>query len=510
MAIAIASGAKPENGLYAAIVGGFLVSAFGGSRFQIGGPAGAFIVLVAKVIETHGYPGFLAATLMAGVLLVAIGYLRLGTYIKYIPYSVTIGFTAGVALIIFASQIKDLLGLKVAHEPAGFLEKLEAFRPALPSASTPAIGLAAASLAFILILRIWKPRFPGFLAAIALGGLAVWGFDIPVETIGSKFGGIPRGLPAPSVPDVSPRQLLELAPSAVAIAFLGGIESLLSAVVADGMTGRRHRSNCELAAQGLANIGSALFGGLCCTGAIARTATNIRAGAHGPAAGMLHALFLLIFMAVAAPLASHIPLATLAAVLTIVAWNMIEREQIVSIFTHDRGEASVLAKTFLLTVFHDITVGIGAGVTLGSLLFMHRMAEIVEIETSESKAELDLAEGDVTDNCYVPSRRADKIMTYRISGPFFFGVAASVSAVLDAIGPRPQVFILDLTGVPLADAAAAHALASFAKKAKKRNTRVFIVGANARVRSSLEANGLSADLVEFAEDEFSARSRIAV
>lgn len=510
MAIAIASGAKPENGLYAAIVGGFLISAFGGSRFQIGGPAGAFIVLVAKVIETHGYPGFLAATLMAGVLLVAIGYLRLGTYIKYIPYSVTIGFTAGVALIIFSSQIKDLLGLKVAHEPADFLEKLEAFRPALPTASIPAIGLAAGSLAFILILRVWKPRFPGFLAAIALGGLAVWAFDIPVETIGSKFGGIPRGLPAPSLPDVGPRQLLELAPSAVAIALLGGIESLLSAVVADGMTGRRHRSNCELAAQGFANIGSALFGGLCCTGAIARTATNIRAGAHGPAAGMLHALFLLIFMAVAAPLASHIPLATLAAVLTIVAWNMIEREQIISIFKHDRGEAFVLATTFILTVFHNITVGIGAGVTLGSLLFMHRMAEIVEVETSDSKAELDLAEGDVTDNCYVPSRRPDKIMTYRISGPFFFGVAASVSAVLDAIGPRPEVFVLDLTGVPLADAAAAHALASFAKKAKKRKTRVFIVGASSRVLGSLEANGLSADLVEFAEDEFSARARIAL
>ncbi len=382
------------------------------------------------------------------------------------------------------------------------------FRPALPTASVPAIWLAAASLTFILILRVWKPRFPGFLAAIALGGLTVWAFDIPVETMGSKFGGIPRGLPAPSLPDVSPRQLLELVPSAIAIALLGGIESLLSAVVADGMTGRRHRSNCELAAQGFADIGSALFGGLCCTGAIARTATNIRAGAHGPAAGMLHALFLLAFMAIAAPLAAHIPLATLAAVLTIVAWNMIEREQIVSIFRHDRGEAFVLATTFLLTVFHDITVGIGAGVTLGSLLFMHRMAEIVEIETGGNAAELDSAEGDETGNCYVPSRRADKIMTYRINGPFFFGVAASVSAVLNAIGPRPQVFILDLTGVPLADAAAAHALATFAGNAKKRKTRVFIVGANARVRGALEANGLSGDLVDYAKDEFAARSQI--
>jgi SulP family sulfate permease len=326
MAIAIASGAKPENGLFAAVVGGVLISALGGSRFQVGGPAGAFIVLLAKTIETQGYQGFLAATMMAGLILLAIGYLRLGVYVKYIPYTVTIGFTAGVAVIIFTSQIKDLLGLRVEHEPAAFLPKLEAFWPALGTTQPAAFGIAAAALAFILILRIWKPRFPGLLAAIMLTGGCVWAFDIPVETIGSKFGGVPQSLPVPSLPDVSLRQLAPLFPAAVAIALLGGIESLLSAVVADGMTGRHHRSNCELTAQGYANIGSALFGGLCCTGAIARTATNIRAGAHGPIAGILHAVFLLAFMALAAPLAAHIPLAALAAVLTIFAWNMIERE----------------------------------------------------------------------------------------------------------------------------------------------------------------------------------------
>ncbi|HYA81217.1 MAG TPA: SulP family inorganic anion transporter, partial [Methylocystis sp.] len=436
-------------------------------------------------------------------------YLRLGVYVKYIPYSVTVGFTAGVAVIIFTSQIKDLLGLKVEHEPAAFLPKLAAFWPALGTAQPAAFSLSAGALALILILRIWKPRFPGLLAAIALAGCAVWLFDIPAETIGSKFGGVPRSLPSPTLPHVTLGELRELLPSAVAIALLGGIESLLSAVVADGMTGRRHRSNCELAAQGYANIGSALFGGLCCTGAIARTATNIRAGAQGPVAGVLHSAILLAFMAVAAPLAAHIPLAALAAVLAIVAWNMIEREQIVAMFKHDRGEAFVFGATFLLTVFEDIAVGIGVGVTLGSLMFMHRMAEIVEVETAENpiapETDEDWDEGEV---CYVPAQTG-AVVSYRINGPFFFGVAASIAAVLDAIGPRPEAFILDLSAVPLVDAAAAHALRAFAQKAQRKKTTVFIAGANARVKRSLEANGVDEALVRFIDDEFSARMQIA-
>jgi SulP family sulfate permease len=503
MAIAIASGAKPENGLFTAVVGGFLISLLGGSRFQIGGPAGAFIVLVAGTIETYGFQGFLAATIMAGLILLAIGYMRLGAYIKYIPYSVTMGFTAGVAVIIFASQIRDLLGLHIAREPAAFLAKVEAFWPALPTAEPPAFAMAAASLAFILILRIWRPRFPGLLAVIGLAGFATFAFHLPVETIGSRFGGVPRMLPAPTVPHVPFHQLIQLIPAAIAIALLGGIESLLSAVVADGMTGRHHRSNCELVAQGYANIGSALFGGLCCTGAIARTATNIRAGAHGPIAGMLHSLFLLAFMFIAAPLASYIPLATLAAVLTVVAWNMVEREQIIALFRHDRGEAFVFGATFLLTVFRDITEGIAVGVTLGSFLFMHRMAQIVEVQTNQVIGRNEDAEADDVD-CYVPPMQ-DDIMVYSINGPFFFGVASMISAVLDAIGPRPKAFILDLTAVPLADAAAAHALLSFAEKAKRRKTTIVIAGANARVKRTLSANGLNEDMVLFAPDEFSAR-----
>jgi SulP family sulfate permease len=506
MAIAIASGAKPENGLFAAIIGGFLVSALGGSRFQIGGPAGAFIVLVANTIETHGYQGFLAATIMAGIILTVIGYARLGIYVKYIPYSVTMGFTAAIAIVIFASQIKDLLGLHVEREPAAFLAKLEAFWPALHTATPAAFGLAIASLVSIVVLRRWMPRFPGLLAVIALGGLATVLFHLPVETIGTKFGGIPRSLPAPSWPNVAFADLPALFPSAAVIALLGGIESLLSAIVADGMTGRRHRSNCELVAQGYANIGSALFGGLCCTGAIARTATNIRAGAHGPVAGMLHALVLLLFMAVAAPLAAHIPLASLAAVLTIVAWNMIEREQIAALFKNDRAEALVFGVTFLLTIFEDLVVGIGVGVTLGSLLFMHRMAEIVEVETSESLAPRE-DEPDETGECYL-NGSLDKIVTYRITGPFFFGVATSISAVLDSIGPRPEAFILDLSNVPIVDTAAAHALETFAEKAKRDGVALYVVGANSRVLRALTNNGLDSDLVRFEDNEFSARAEI--
>ena len=508
MAIAIASGAKPAAGLYATIVGGFLISALGGSMFQIGGPAGAFIVLVAKTIETHGFDGFVAATIMAGVILLILGYLNLGAYIKYIPHSATVGFTAGIAVIIFSSQIKDLFGLAVDHEPAAFLPKLETFWPARGTASPTAIALAAGSLALILILRLWKPRFPGFLAVVVLGAALSWGFGLPVETIGSRFGDIPRTLPAPALPTISLHGLIELFPSAIAIALLGGIESLLSAVVADGMTGRHHRSSCELVAQGWANIVSALFGGLCCTGAIARTATNIRAGAHGPVAGILHAVFVAALMAVAAPLASHIPLATLAALLTVVAWNMIERDQILTLVKYDRGETFVFATTMLLTIFRDITEGIAAGVTLGSLLFVHRMAQVVEIKAeTDNGATGDAAEEEDDDEGFQPAPQ-DAVVVYRINGPFFFGVASTISTVLDTIGPRPEAFILDLTHVPLADAAAAHALHSFAQKTRRRKTPLYIVGAGRRVRRTLERNGIDETLARYAESEQAARQEL--
>ena len=503
MAIAIASGAPPQAGLFAAAVGGIVVSVLGGSRYQIGGPAGAFIVLVASTIEKFGYSGFLAATIMAGAFLLLIGYLRLGTYIKYIPHSVAVGFTASIALIIFASQLHELFGLKLVHEPAEFIPKVQALWAARDSANFQAMVVAAVCLTLIIGLRMIAPRLPGFLIAVTLAAAATYFFSLPVETVGTRFGGVPRMLPAPSLPNVSVSDWLALIPASMAIAVLGGIESLLSAVVADGMTGRRHRSNCELTAQGWANIASALFGGLCVTGAIARTATNIRAGARSPIAGVLHSLFLLGFMLLAAPLAGYIPLAALAAVLVIVSWNMIERDQIATIIKYDSGETVVLFTTAILTVAHDITLGIAAGVTLGSLIFMHRMARIVAVEKQEAILDDDMVDEVETETS--ERVRDPDFVVYRISGPFFFGAVSMVAAALDQIGRRPKAFVLDLTRVPLADGAAAHALHGFVERERRRGVRLYVSGASREVRRVLVAHGVNSRLVHFSLDEDEAR-----
>ncbi len=505
MAIAIGAGAKPENGLYTAVVGGFLISALGGSRFQIGGPAGAFIVLMATTIERFGLSGLFMATIMAGFLMLAAGYLRLGAYVKYIPHPVTVGFTAGIGVIIFAGEIKDLFGLTLDHEPGPLVPKLAALWQATPTISAWATGVSALCLALILGLKRWNSNFPGLLIAVGTAALLTFLFDLPVETIGSKFGGVPRSLPWPKVPDFPLADLPELIPNAIAIAALGSIESLLSAVVADGMTGRRHRSNCELVAQGYANIACAFFGGLCATGTIARTATNVRAHAKGPVSGMLHAVFLLLFMMIAAPLATYIPLAALAAVLATVAWNMAERSQIALILRHDRGEAAVLLATFLLTVFRDLTEGIAVGVTLGAILFMHRMAQLVEVTSHQHWIEEDM--GDQVDPRppYAPGEGDGDILAYRIAGPFFFGAASTVAGVLDEIGAQPKAFVLDLSAVPLADGAGAQALIGFATKAKRAGARVYIAGAAPPVANTLVACGLDGKLVAYAADMAEAR-----
>ncbi len=367
MAIAIACGLSPDRGLYTAIVGGFIISAFGGSRFQIGGPAGAFIVLIATIVERHGYDGLVLATMMAGALMMIVGFFRLGTYIKYIPFPVTVGFTAGIAVIIFASQIKELLGLDIVREPAAFLPKIEVIWASLSSFKPATIVVAALAISIILVLRKLRPTWPGFLIAVATGAaaaavLAKFGYD--VATIGSRFGGIPNSLPAPELPAFSLTKMRAVLPDALAIALLGAIESLLSAVVADAMSGRRHRSNCELVAQGGANIAAVMFGGMPVTGTIARTATNIRSGARGPVSGMLHALYILAFMLVAAPLAAYIPLAALGGVLAIVSWNMAEKREFTALLRASRGDALVLLATFFLTVFENLLLGIAAGIVL--------------------------------------------------------------------------------------------------------------------------------------------------
>ena len=487
MAISIASGAGPERGLFTAIVGGFLISALGGSRFQVGGPAGAFIVLVAASVARHGIDGVLLATMMSGVFLMAAGFLRLGDYIKFIPYPVTVGFTAGIAVIIFASQIKELFGLTLqGKEPGELIAKIEALAPAFGTVNPATVALAFATIGLIAGLKRWRPHWPGMLIAVVATSVAAWAFGLPVETIGTRFGGIPSMLPAPSLPAISLAKMQAVLPDALSFALLGAIESLLSAVVADGMTGRRHRSNCELVAQGVANIGSALFGGICATGTIARTATNVRAGARGPIAGMLHSVFLLLFMLLAAPLASLIPLAALAGVLTIVAWNMAEKHEFATLLRSSRGDAVVLLATFLLTVFRDLTEGIVVGFSLGAVLFINRMAVTTGIQEHAPLSPPDRADDATPRVPYDPGLATDsKVVVYRLSGAFFFGAASTVGAVLDRIADQRKAFVIDFSAVPYVDSTAANVIAGVGRKAERHGVRLFITGASSSVRRAL-------------------------
>ena len=367
MAIAVASGVSPERGLYTSIVGGFLVSALGDSRFQIGGPAGAFITLVAATVAEIGPDGLALTVLISGVLLTLIGALGLGRFIRLMPHPVTVGFTAGIAVTIAASQIKDLFGLAVAHEPGPFLPKLAALAAAAPTFSPASLALGAGTAALIFAVRRARPNWPGMLIAVVAASLAALALGLPVDTIGKRFGGIPSGLPAPHLPAFSMALIWAALPPALSFTLLGGVESLLSAKVADGMTGRAHRSNMELVAQGLANVASAFFGGISVTGTIARTATNVRAGARTPVAGMLHAVFLLVFMLAAGSLASYVPLAALAGVLVVVCWNMAEKAEFAALLRRP-GPAAVLLTTFGLTVVKDLTFGIVSGCLLAAVL----------------------------------------------------------------------------------------------------------------------------------------------
>src|ERR1700761_9640419 len=502
MAIAIASGVAPGRGLYTAVIGGFIVSLLGGSRFQIGGPAGAFIVLVAVTVDRQGVDGVILATLLAGVILVIAGFLRIGTYIKFIPYPVTVGFPAGIAVIIFASQLKDLLGITLgAKEPAALIPKLAALAGGLPTANVAAIAIATGSIAIIVILRAIRPAWPGILIAVIVAALATWALSLPVETIGSRFGGIPRELPSPALPVFSIAKVRAVLPDAVAFALLAAIESLLSAVVADGMTGRRHRSNCELVAQGVANIGSALFGGICVTGLIARTATNIRAGARGPVAGMLHSAFLLLFMLIAAPLASYIPLSALAAVLVVVAWTMAEKHEFATLIRSSRGDAVVLLATFGLTIFRDLTEGIVVGFALGAVLFINRMAEMTGIEDGTTLAAADRADDSNGERVpYDPELAVDRdVMVYRITGAFLFGAATAIGSVLDGIADKRKAFVVDFAAVPFLDSTAANAMGRVAAKARRQGIQLFITGASPTVRRALLTHGVSPPRARYRE-----------
>lgn len=468
MALGIASGASPDKGLITAVVAGFLISALGGSRAQVGGPTGAFVVVVFNVIAQHGYDGLLLATLVAGFILIIAGYAKLGALVKFIPHPVVTGFTAGIAVIIASSEVKDFLGLSIDKVPADFLPKWQAYLGALGSVHATTLAIGLGSLLLILGLRKVAPRVPGFLVAIVVASVAVALLHLPVETIGSRFPHIPAGLPAPALPSISLAKLQAILPSAFTIAFLAGIEALLSAVVADGMIGSRHRSNQELVGQGVANIASALFGGLPATGAIARTATNIRAGALTPVAGMLHALFLLLFILFATNLMAFVPMAALAAILFMVAWGMSEHERFIGLLRMPNGDRAVLLLTFGLTVLVDLTTAIAVGVTLASLLFMLRMSETVQIDAD--------AEGDEDEDIHQRDVLPAGVEVFRIDGPVFFGIASELLDTLRRIGQTPRVIILRMRRVPMFDASGVTTIAEIVRRSTSAGTQIILSG----------------------------------
>lgn len=494
MAFAIASGVTPDKGLYTAIVAGFLISLLGGSRVQIGGPTGAFVVIIYGIVQQYGYNGLAMATVMAGVLLVLMGLARFGAVLKFIPYPVTTGFTTGIALIIFSSQVKDFLGLQMDAPPADFFAKWWAYLRALPSWNPYAVILSLGCLFLLLRLRRTAPRVPAAILVVVLSAVAVKIFHLPVETIGTKFGAIPRTLPMPAWPAFEWEKIPLLVPQAFTIALLAAIESLLSAVVADGMMGTRHKANCELVAQGLANIGSIIFGGIPATGAIARTATNIKSGARTPVAGMIHALVLLLCMYLFAPMASRIPLAALAAILVLIAWNMSEFDHFIHMFRSPKSDVLVMLSVFGITVIIDLTMAVQVGVVMAAILFMKRMSDVTEIggvslsdEDEMDDMALQAGDKDATSKKKIPPGTE----VYEINGPFFFGVADRLKNVLSQIEKPPKVFILRMRHVPFMDATGANALDEFFNRCRRQGTALVLSGVQPQPRAVLENSGLA-------------------
>lgn len=472
MAFGIASGVTPQAGIYTAIVGGFLVSLLGGSRIQIGGPTGAFVVIVAGIIAAHGLPGLLMVTMMAGVILIFLAVTGLGQAVKFIPRPVVVGFTNGIALLIASTQIKDFFGLSIAEPPSEFFARMTALVEGMPTWHPAALALAAVSLALVVLVPRWLPRIPGSIVALVLGTAAVVAFELPVETIGTKFGGIPSGLPAFSVPAFRTDLILPLLPAALTVALLAAVESLLSAVVGDSMIGDRHNSSAELMAQGVANLVAPLVGGIPVTGAIARTATNFRSGARSPVAGLVHAATLLVIILLLAPLATYVPLATLAAVLVVVAYNMGEWREIPGIWRLDWADRSVWLITFALTVMADLTMAVEVGMALAALLYIYRVTDTTIVSTL-SDDDIEGGRAHALQDKHVPAY----VTILRIHGPFLFGIAdklADVTTDLSTFGP---IVILRLRHMPAIDATGLHALESLSDRLKKSGRTLILCGA---------------------------------
>jgi len=475
MAFGIASGVTPQAGLYTAVVAGFLISALGGSRLQIGGPTGAFVVIVAGIIVAHGVSGLLMVTMMAGVLLMLMAVTGLGAAVKYIPRPVTIGFTNGIAILIASTQIKDFLGLDTGVVPSEFVLRMRLLLDNLVSVHWPTLVLAISSLLIILLLPGLTKRVPGSIVALVLATLAVAVFKLPVETIGSKFGGIPTGLPHVSVPQFRPELILPLLPAAVTVAMLAAIESLLSAVVADGMSGDKHNSNVELLAQGIANVAVPLVGGVPSTGAIARTATNIRSGARTPVSGMVHALTLLVILLVAANLARFIPLATLAAILFVVAYNMSEWREVRTILKLSKADIIVWVMTFALTVLADLTVAVEIGMLMAALLYIYRVSQTTTVAPVTEEYIEDGRPHVLQDKLLPPY-----VLVLRVHGPFLFGATEKLSEATVDVESLPPVVILRLRNMTAIDATGLHELEKLAARLRATGRTLLLCGARSQ------------------------------
>jgi SulP family sulfate permease len=475
IAFAIASGVSPDRGLWTAIVAGFLISLLGGSRVQIGGPTGAFVVIVYGIVQKYGIDGLTVATLMAGVILIGMGIAKLGTMIKFIPYPVVTGFTSGIAVIIFSGEIKDLFGLQMGAVPADFIGKWLAYGKTATGFTPSAVVVSLTALAIILIWPRVNRRIPGPFVALIVTTLLVKVMELPVETIGTRFGGISASVPHPQLPHLSLLEITALVGPAFTIALLAAVESLLSAVVADGMIGGRHRSNMELIAQGVANIASSLFGGIPATGAIARTATNIKNGARTPVAGIIHALTLLVLTVFVGRWAGLIPMATLAAILVVVSYHMCEWRTFLSELRSPKGDVAVLLTTFLLTVLIDLTVAISVGMVLAAFLFMKRMAEVTNVRALKQEFEDDDADRYASDENGVRLRAIPPgVEVYEINGAFFFGAAETFKDTLGQIAGKPKVLIIRMRDVLLLDSTGMHALKDVVHRSRKDGTAVLL------------------------------------
>lgn len=493
MAFAIASGVSPAQGLYTAVVAGFFIALLGGCRYQIGGPTGAFVVIIFNTLQQYGYAGLTMTMLIAGIVMIAAGYLRLGTYIKYIPYPVVVGFTSGIAVLLFSTQVKDMLGLDIASVPTEFLPKWRVYLENLGKFSWTAVFITVLSFGIIFYVKFRRPKLPAFLLGVVGSTLIVALFSLHIDTIGSKFGGIPHFIPLPKIPEFDIDLALKVMPSALAIAFLASIESLLSATVVDAMSGDNTNANAELIGEGIANLASACFMGIPATGAIARSATNVKAKAYSPVSGIMQSVFILLFMLLLSPAARYIPLACLSSVLIIIAYNMFNFPKFWHLLQGPRGDRITLIVTFLLTVMVDLNTAISVGFIMSSVIFMHRMSREIEVANDESVLEYVSRGQDISDTL-----NEKGVISLRLSGPLFFGGASQVSMFFRQMHDVPKVLIFRMGSVPVVDASGANILVEFIRKLKQYDTKIIFSHLKAQPRrvlhDALTKEGLIKDI----------------